>query len=225
MARKTGRRLSEEYGLQVRESWLNKNGKWYHNATQFPCAFHDSEGVVIVRDEEHWKELQINPADGSTYFIVTKETHVHPPGIKGMRGYIPHSLLTQVIPELPEDFLQGPDEVTPDRMPPVEYHEGAIRRVTVNAYERDPNARRKCIEAHGSRCVVCGFCFGERYGKNGAGYIHVHHLRPLSMIGANYKVNPEEDMCPLCPNCHAMAHRRRPNPYTLNELKDMLVRY
>ena len=64
--------------------------------------------------------------------------------------------------------------------------------------------------------------FGERYGEKGAGYIHVHHLKPLSQLGAGYEVNPTEDMRPLCPNCHAVAHMRRPDPYTISELKAML---
>ena len=117
-----------------------------------------------------------------------------------------------------EDFFQGPDEITP-----VEYREGATRQVTVNAYERDPTARQACIARYGSSCIVCGFSFQERYGEKGAGYIHVHHLKPLSQLGMDYRVNPTEDLRPLCPNCHAMAHRRRPHPYTIDELKAMLT--
>ena len=222
MEKVTGKQLSEKYGLQVRQSWYRENGMWYHNATLFPCAFHDREGVVIVRDQEHWQELHVEPEDGSTYFKVTKETHVDEPGIKGMREYELHESIGQVTPTPPgvsdEHFFQGPDEITPG-----EYREGATRQVTVNAYERDPAARQACIARYGCSCIVCGFSFGERYGEKGAGYIHVHHLKPLSQIGEDYKVNPTEDMRPLCPNCHAMAHRRHPRPYTINELKSMLA--
>ena len=87
------------------------------------------------------------------------------------------------------------------------YSEGHCRIVAVNKYERNPNARRKCIERYGSRCAICGIDFGERYGEYARGFIHVHHLRPLHTIGEGYEVDPEKDLIPVCPNCHAMIHR------------------
>lgn len=84
--------------------------------------------------------------------------------------------------------------------------EGAVRSITVNAYERDPEARRRCIAAHGTTCCVCGFSFGAVYGPEAEGYIHVHHIKPLSEIGGEYVVDPVEDLRPVCPNCHAVLH-------------------
>jgi 5-methylcytosine-specific restriction protein A len=84
--------------------------------------------------------------------------------------------------------------------------EGASMRVVVNAYERNPHARRRCIEHHGSACCICGFDFGKVYGAALAGFIHVHHLRALSDIKSEYAVNPVEDLRPVCPNCHAALH-------------------
>ena len=49
--------------------------------------------------------------------------------------------------------------------------------------------------------------FGNRYGELGEGYIHVHHVVPLSKIGKEYTVDPVKDLIPLCANCHAMVHR------------------
>lgn len=101
----------------------------------------------------------------------------------------------------------GSPLVHPDEIPDVEmYQEGAKYRVTVNAYERDPNARRKCIEHFGCRCSICGFDFAAQYGELGMGIIHVHHLRELSRIGIRYRVNPTKDLLPVCPNCHAVIH-------------------
>lgn len=89
--------------------------------------------------------------------------------------------------------------------------EGAKRTITVNAYERNPAARARCIARWGTRCVVCDFDFAETYGPElGAGFIHVHHLKPLAEIGEAYTLNPEEDLRPVCPNCHAMLHRTVP---------------
>ena len=102
-----------------------------------------------------------------------------------------------------------------------EHVEGTARRVLVNRYERDPRAREACIRHHGARCAVCGFDFGERYGDIGQGFIHVHHSRPLSRAGGQYRVNPKRDLVPVCPNCHEMLHRRDP-PYDVEQLRARL---
>jgi 5-methylcytosine-specific restriction protein A len=85
--------------------------------------------------------------------------------------------------------------------------EGALRRAFLNIYERNPEARRKCIEHYGCRCSVCDFDFEQAYGATGIGFIHVHHLKPLSEIRDTYVVDPIADLRPICPNCHAMIHR------------------
>ena len=95
----------------------------------------------------------------------------------------------------------------PDEVPNASTHtEGALKQVTVNAYERNWKARRECIEHYGATCCVCGFDFGARFGPEADGYIHVHHLRPLSEIGHEYKVDPITDLRPVCPNCHTVIH-------------------
>lgn len=88
--------------------------------------------------------------------------------------------------------------------------EGAKKSVLVNIYERDLNARRRCIERWGLVCQVCSFDFAKTYGELGAGFIHVHHLKPLGELRQEYQLNPESDLRPVCPNCHAMLHRPRP---------------
>jgi len=96
---------------------------------------------------------------------------------------------------LPEEVPEG-DVLT----------EGAARSVQVNSYERNPEARKRCLEHYGYRCIVCDFSFEERYGAIGRRYIHVHHLVALSNIGQAYEVDPIRDLRPVCPNCHAMIH-------------------
>lgn len=68
--------------------------------------------------------------------------------------------------------------------------EGATRTITVNAYERSAEARRRCIAYYGARCTVCAFDFADRYGAGRQGVIHVHHLRPLADVGEEYEVDP-----------------------------------
>jgi predicted HNH restriction endonuclease len=84
--------------------------------------------------------------------------------------------------------------------------EGSVQRVLVNRYERDRQAREACIRHHGASCAVCAFDFGTVYGADYAGFIHVHHLRPLSDGGGEYVVDPITDLVPVCPNCHAIIH-------------------
>tara|TARA_B100000315_G_C14338662_1_gene478584 strand:- start:125 stop:736 length:612 start_codon:yes stop_codon:yes gene_type:complete len=86
------------------------------------------------------------------------------------------------------------------------FKEGAVRQVLVNQYERDIAARSACIEHYGCTCQVCGLDFSQQYGEIGHGFIHVHHLKPLAKAGRRRKVDPIRDLCPVCPNCHAMLH-------------------
>ncbi len=104
------------------------------------------------------------------------------------------------------------------------FHEGTTKQVKVNVYERNAEARAICIKKYSASCSVCGFDFGEKFGEIGTGFIHVHHLKPLSEIRKGYKLNPIEDLRPVCPNCHAMLHQRKPEPYTIEELKAVLKR-
>ncbi|MFY3433073.1 HNH endonuclease [Achromobacter mucicolens] len=99
--------------------------------------------------------------------------------------------------------------------------EGAKHQITVNAYERDSTAKSRCLKRWGTSCVVCGFSFGAVYGQLGDGFIHVHHLRPLSTIGEAYELDPEEDLRPVCPNCHAMLHREK-EVLTIQDLRAII---
>jgi len=103
---------------------------------------------------------------------------------------------------------------------PARYWEGATRRVSVTAYERSSAARRECLDHHGYDCVVCGFNFAREYGELGEGFIHVHHVIPLSKIDTRYEIDPISDLYPVCPNCHAMIHREEP-PLTIEQLKEI----
>ena len=99
--------------------------------------------------------------------------------------------------------------------------EGKIREVKVNIYERNPIARQQCIDHYGCKCVICNFNFENAYGKIGESFIHVHHLIEISTIGSQYSVDPIQDLRPVCPNCHAMIHRKKP-AYGIEEIKKLI---
>jgi len=102
------------------------------------------------------------------------------------------------------------------------FREGFVRQVSVNAYERSQEARQRCIAYYGTNCSICGFSFAQVYGQVGDGFIHVHHLKSLSEVSDVYEVDPIRDLRPVCPNCHAIIHRRKP-PYSIEEIKDFLL--
>lgn len=102
--------------------------------------------------------------------------------------------------------------------------EGAISEVLAKRYERDPINRSLCVEIHGAVCLACGFDFSSAYGQAAAGYIEVHHVNQLAEgAGAEVAINPATDLVPLCGNCHAVAHLRKP-PLSVGELRLMLRR-
>lgn len=103
------------------------------------------------------------------------------------------------------------------------YTEGTPNHVLVTKYERNPYARKTCIEHYGLSCTVCSFNFEEIFGDLGIGFIHIHHLRQVSHIGNEYKIDPIKDLRPVCPNCHAMIHKRK-DPYTIEEMKEKMNR-
>lgn len=112
---------------------------------------------------------------------------------------------TAHLSQLGHEPISQPDEVAV----PEAYFEGATKQIAVSIYERNPRAREKCIEHYGVRCAVCDFDFASVYGELGRGFIHIHHLVPLTTIGGQYRLDPIKDLRPVCPNCHAMIHRGR----------------
>lgn len=113
----------------------------------------------------------------------------------------------------------GADETVLAKLPPVEPYEGEEGGVIMRLhkrYERDPKLvreKRKAAAAAGLlACEVCGFDFEKAYGALGAGYIEVHHTKPVHTLKPGTKTKLA-DLILLCANCHRMAHRyRQPVP-------------
>ncbi|MDN5513301.1 MAG: DUF3427 domain-containing protein [Acinetobacter sp.] len=104
----------------------------------------------------------------------------------------------------------------------IELKEGISTTITVNRYERNPLARQQCLDFYGYNCSVCNLNFEKTYGNIGKNFIHVHHLKLISEIGKEYVIDPIEDLRPVCPNCHAMLHKKLKTPYTIEELKELM---
>lgn len=101
-------------------------------------------------------------------------------------------------------------------------------QVLVAEQHRNREARRKCLEKFGAKCQICGFESEAEYGI--PGIIEVHHKDPVADIDGSRTVNPETDLIPLCPNCHAIVHSKKRDSkggynsesvYTVEEVKAM----
>ena len=179
---------------------------------RYPNYFVVDLATLREADEDFYHvERQFNQATGSAKNLVRNQAW----------NPLPDSVHTQQVWQQlrkVEDFTL-PDEIAD----PAGLPEGAVSAITVNAYERNPEARKRCIEHYGTNCSVCGFNFGSAYGAVAEGFIHIHHLRSLSEIGAEYIVDPIQDLRPVCPNCHAVLHRRIP-PYSIEAVHAFLRR-
>jgi 5-methylcytosine-specific restriction protein A len=90
--------------------------------------------------------------------------------------------------------------------------------------ERNQKLARDAKRFHGTKCMVCGFDFGQTYGEHGEGYIEAHHIVPFASLAAELEpvlLDPKEDFVVVCANCHRMLHRSRP-PMTPVELQGLI---
>jgi 5-methylcytosine-specific restriction enzyme A len=100
------------------------------------------------------------------------------------------------------------------------FREGKSKDIIQTRYERNPEARKRCLSHYGYSCKVCAFNFEVNFNEIGKGFIHVHHINQISEIGREYEIDPIKDLIPVCPNCHAMIHSKRP-AFTIEELKEI----
>jgi hypothetical protein len=200
--RQTGARLNKQWGVGAAHALYIHDGHWYHPLKRFPGALFDENGYVVFQTEADFRNCP--------YLSIGKDVSVPKPGISAMPGYV-----RVIQPSRPDTTL--PEEIPSD----TSFAEGTAVQIRVNRYERDERARKACIRHYGPQCFVCGFDFGRVYGRVLAGFIHVHHLTPLSTVAGNYRVNPVRDLMPVCANCHAVVHRREP-PYSMEEVKALL---
>jgi hypothetical protein len=185
---------------------------------------------------EDFKDKWVDPNDKISRYAqrvdVDRWLHFVPEGVsvKGLNLVTRHKTVNAVF-EIDRDFFDGikgalagegvqpviPEEVVSSE----QFFEGAVKTITVNAYERSREARAKCIEHHGWSCGACGFAMADLYGRVGEGVIHVHHLRELASLGEEYEVDPIKDLRPVCPNCHAILHTSSP-AMTITQLRKVL---
>ena len=110
----------------------------------------------------------------------------------------------------------GPESKKSRKMAP----EGAEQTSLVTRYERNRSNREKAIKEHGVKCRGCGITLEEMYGEIAKGRIHIHHVKLISAVPEGSQPDID-DLVPLCPNCHAVVHLKRP-PLSIDELKALI---
>lgn len=144
--------------------------------------------------------------------------------------------IDKIVPVLERRFMFETEDgwySTPAPMPPAssykelieqDFEEGKEASIIARRAERNPKARRACLEHHGYACKICGLLMSDLYGSVGKDVIEVHHINEMSLCDGVRKVDPKEDLIPVCPNCHTILHTKRPAAYSLDDVRRMLRR-
>lgn len=188
----------------------------------------------IVDDSEFWLEQKENTNGLYVRLRLVEQAdreelnykHLKGNGLKGPpQGSIKLSEEKEKLKNYIEKYMNDNNyhfSIFPDSSDTGNCVEGAKTTIEVNKYERSYVARQKCIDENGCYCHICGLDFEKRYGKVGKNFIHVHHKIPLNEIKEEYIIDPINDLIPVCPNCHAMLHRKVDDRYlSINELKNI----
>lgn len=104
--------------------------------------------------------------------------------------------------------------------------EGTQRIVQSAVYTRSRQLRDFAIaqftEDGRISCRACLFNFQDFYGEIGAGFIEIHHVRPVFQYeGQDTERTLEqaiENLCPICSNCHRIVHRNRATTMSIDNL-------
>jgi len=91
-----------------------------------------------------------------------------------------------------------------------------------NQYERNPYARKVSQEKRGKSCYVCGINFTAIGGDSCSKIMEYHQEQKYFILDADEFGYPEEDLYPVCPNCHAMLKYSK--YHNLNDLKQHLLK-
>ena len=191
--------------LILREDWRTKQDR--------PQAAYKQSREHIRLIEEEGYQLKTFPMQGHR---PNKESPIR---IKDVTPRLDDRVLSRV----GGDWYASDEKLDitiPEEVTNVTHVEGASVNISVNAYERNKDARQECLDHYGYDCAGCRLNFEDEYGALGRNFIHVHHVVPIHTIQEEYEIDPIKDLIPVCPNCHAMIHRAKP-ALTIKELKKL----
>lgn len=158
------------------------------------------EIIPTSRQSNYWRD-GVRPITENIYQTIVKHAALGP--------------IAAPVVEEEEDYNTSFESTTT-------YQEGAKVSYYTTKYERNSKLKRAAVKLHGTTCYVCGFNFKAFYGEYAAGFIHIHHLQPVSEFGGEKDVNPATDLVPVCANCHSIIHRKKDRTLSIEELKAMI---
>ena len=134
MSKKRASQIARELGIQCKQAFYSEWGNYYMPITEFPCLLCDESGFILISNSD---DLLTNDIK------VGKRTNVRH-RISSLPGY---RLFSTWIIRLPEEI---PSEVIEPS-----HTEGLSVSVLVNRFERDRQARAKCLDYYGYTCQAC----------------------------------------------------------------------
>lgn len=200
-------RLSDEphyFGIGVIETISKEDGKnnyfakiSNYKAFEFPVPFKINGDYLeyITNPKNHWRDA-VRKLDEETFNKV-----------------IELAKLSNETLHLPEDdyLVSHSNEIL----------EGKKVQFFTTKYERNKSNRDLALKIHGFNCSVCDINFEETYGEIGKGFIHIHHIKPLFSLTEEVKIDPVNDLVPVCPNCHAIIHRMKNKVLSIDEMRSI----
>ena len=135
-----------------------------------------------------------------------------------------------------DDVIEAIDKITDENTKVILYDEAFVSEGSVSTKisktrDRSQLLRERAIEYYSSPdgrvvCEACGFDYSVVYGEWGKGFIEIHHERPICQYDENgtefFISEAIKYVKPLCANCHRMIHRKKNNPITIDELKNII---
>lgn len=183
-----------------------RTGHDYNN--YFDGEFFNWEGKTTSHSEQPLIKKMLNPGEDQKIFLFTRISDKDPFTYEGTISIVRYygEFPIKIVWTIDNDYHESSSLFRDSQKL---FYEGNPTLGLYTKYERDPVARRLCIDHYGWDCLACQFNFWKRYGDLGLDYIHVHHVIPISSYKSSYRVNPITDLVPLCPNCHSMVHRTK----------------
>jgi hypothetical protein len=102
----------------------------------------------------------------------------------------------------------------------VEILEGGTTVRKIISRKRSQKIRKEALLRHGTSCKACEMSFFDRYIGLKIECIELHHINPISKGVRSSSIN---DLVPLCPNCHRVAHTTIP-PMPLKTLRSKITK-
>lgn len=175
----TGNYLNKILSVNAKHALYERNGKWYHNLTQFPGVLFDKNGYIIFKKEEDY----IN----NSKLQIKKDLHI----INGIESLDNYSKFTEREKELIKGIAFGTEDKDDNE-------ESTIRVIReIEIILRKKNLVDKIKKLYYNTCQLCEnqVVIGEnKY------YSEVHHIIPLGK--PHNGIDSLENMVCVCPNCH-----------------------